>query len=220
MRTFAVATIILSLPAVSQAVEIRGQYLEARTCDVYTGPCFANGQMGMAGQEAVMAWKVDEGGWNDVNLEGLSAALVLKADDTLGEDGVFPMAARDIRSVILIDQKATPAQQDALVSFIKQSVPKLTAAVQKIERTPIQFKNDHYTVEGVFKAGDVAEIRTRKLGTDDCICTNEMVFFRPLANVRAATPAYAVTQSYRGDALDSRWEVADSRGSFLAVFRQ
>jgi hypothetical protein len=25
------------------AAEISGEYLEARTCDVYTGPCFANG---------------------------------------------------------------------------------------------------------------------------------------------------------------------------------
>lgn len=220
MRTLALAAVIVSLPAVSQAVEIRGQYLEARSCDVYTGPCFANGEMGMAGKEALLAWKVEQGGWNDTNLEGLSVALVLKADDTIGEDGVFPMQAKDIRSVILVDEKASQAQQNALVDFVKQSVPKYTIAVQKIERTPISFENDHYTVEGKFKAGDVAEIQTRKLGTNDCICTNEMVFYRPLAEVRAATPAYSVTQSYTGDALNSKWHLAGSRSSFLAVFRK
>jgi hypothetical protein len=220
MRTLALAAIVLSLPAVSQAVEIRGQYLEARTCDVYTGPCFANGEMGMAGKEALMAWKVEEGGWNDVSLEGLSVALVLKADDTIGEDGVFPMQAKDIRSVILIDEKASQVQQDALVAFVKQSVPKFTVAVQKIERTPISFENDHYTVEGKFKAGDVAEIQTRKLGDNDCICTNEMVFYQPLAEVRAATPAFSVTQSYTGDSLNSKWQLEGSRSAFLAVFRQ
>jgi hypothetical protein len=220
MRTLALAAVILSLPAISQAVEIRGQYLEARSCDVYTGPCFANGEMGMAGKEALMAWKVEQGGWNNINLEGLSVALVLKADDTIGEDGVFPMQAKDIRSVILIDEKASQVQQDALVAFVKQSVPKFTVAVQKIERTPISFENDHYTVEGKFKAGDVAEIQTRKLGTNDCICTNEMVFYRPLADVRAATPAYSVTQSYTGDSLNSKWHLEGSRSAFLAVFRK
>lgn len=221
MRTYALATaLVLSLPAVSGAVEIRGQYLEARTCDVYTGPCFANGEMGLAGKEAVMAWKVDEGGWNGTALEGLSVALVLKADDTLGDDGVFPMQARSIRSVILVDDKASESQQLALVDFVKESVPQLTEKVQKVERTPMSFENDHYTVEGVFKAGDLAEIRTRKLGKNDCICTNEMVFFQPLADVRAATPAYSVTQSFAGEGLNSRWHLEGSRSAFLAVFRK
>jgi hypothetical protein len=221
MRTLAVAAIaLLTLQATSHAIEIRGQYLEARTCDVYTGPCFANGEMGMAGKEAVLAWKVDEGGWNDTNLEGLSVAVILKADDTLGDDGVFPMKAKRIRSVILVDDQASQTQQLALVDFVKQSVPKLTCDVQKVERTPINFKNDHYTVEGVFKAGDIAEIKTRKLGASDCICTNEMVFFQPLADVRAATPAYSLKQSYNGDDLNAKWRLEGSRSSFLAVFRQ
>jgi hypothetical protein len=220
MRIVAVAAVVSLLPAAAQAVEIRGQYLEARSCDVYTGPCFANGEMGMAGTEAVLAWKVDEGGWKGTALEGLSVALVVKSDESLGEDGVFPMEARDIRSVILIDEKASQKQQLALIDFVKDSVPKLTHNVRTIECTPITFKNDHYTVEGVFQAGDVAEIRTRKLGENDCVCTNEKVFFQPLAEVRAATPAYSVRQSYVGESLDSKWTLEGSRSSFLAVFRK
>jgi ATP-dependent DNA ligase len=81
-----------SLPAATW--QIRGQYLEARTCDVFTGPCFANGEMGMAGKEAVLGWKVSDGSWNGVPLSGLTVALVLKGDNTLGDDGVFPMATR------------------------------------------------------------------------------------------------------------------------------
>jgi hypothetical protein len=54
---------VLSLVSTGAAAEISGEYLEARTCDVYTGPCFANGEVGIAGKEAVMAWKVDEGKW-------------------------------------------------------------------------------------------------------------------------------------------------------------
>ena len=38
---------------------------------MWTGPCFANAEMGLAGKEAVMAWKVDQGSWNDVKLDGL-----------------------------------------------------------------------------------------------------------------------------------------------------
>ena len=53
-----VAVISVCLPTVSSAVEIRGSYLEARTCDVYTGPCFANGEVGISGKDAIMAWNI------------------------------------------------------------------------------------------------------------------------------------------------------------------
>ena len=167
-----------------------------------------------------MAWKVDEGGWNGATLEGLSVALVLKADGTLGDDGVFPMQPGTVRSVILVDDQASDDQQAALVDFVKESSPELTRHVVSIEKTPITLENDYYTVEGVFKAGHMAEIRTRKLGHNDCICTNEMVFFRPLTEVNSATPAYSVTQSYVGDALKSKWSLSGSRSAFLAVFRR
>lgn len=215
----AIAGCLLCLSSVTQAVEIRGQYLEARTCDVYTGPCFANGEMGMAGKEALMAWKVDEGGWKGTTLEGLTVALVVKGSDTLGENA-FPSRASNIRSVILVDDQATEAQQLALVDFVKESLPKLTTDIQQIERMPMSLENDHYSVCGLFKAGDVAEIRTRKLDAHDCVCTNEMVYYRPLADVRSATPAYSERQSYSGDGLNSKWWLEGSRSSFLAVFRK
>ena len=40
---------------------VRGEYLEARTADVYTGPCFANGEVGQTGRLAVMGWHIRQG---------------------------------------------------------------------------------------------------------------------------------------------------------------
>src|SRR4051812_24347247 len=101
---------LLLAAAAAKSAEISGEYLEARSCDVYTGPCFANGQMGSAGKEALMAWKVDEGQWNGVKLSGMGVALVLNAEGTLGYDGVFPMRAGEIKSIILVDEKANAKQ--------------------------------------------------------------------------------------------------------------
>jgi hypothetical protein len=39
----------------SPAPQIKGQYLETRSADVYVGQCFANGEMNTAGQEAIVA---------------------------------------------------------------------------------------------------------------------------------------------------------------------
>src|SRR2546422_3612210 len=39
---FLVLSLVLAVPAMAQ---ISGQYIEARTADVYTGPCFANSEV-------------------------------------------------------------------------------------------------------------------------------------------------------------------------------
>src|SRR5712691_12673914 len=78
----AVAFIIVAAPA--GAAELTGKYVEARTCDVYTAPCFANAEMNLAGKHAVLGWRVDQGAVDGVKLDGLSVVAVVAASDTLG----------------------------------------------------------------------------------------------------------------------------------------
>ena len=47
--------------SVAGAADIRGEYIEARNADVYTGPCFLNAEVLIYGIRALMAWKVAEG---------------------------------------------------------------------------------------------------------------------------------------------------------------
>ena len=49
MTLFAAMTIFFSLPSPSSAAPVRGVYLETRTCQVYTGPCFAQCRSGHRG---------------------------------------------------------------------------------------------------------------------------------------------------------------------------
>lgn len=202
------------------AAEIRGQYLESRTCDIYTGPCFANAEMTLAGKEAVLAWKVEEGSWAGAELAGLSVALVVKANGTLGTDGVFDDAATQASSVILIDDQATDAQEAALVAFVKAAAADYTGDVQTVERTPITMDNDYRKMQGSLKAGRLAQIETRQLSKGDCVCTNEDVFYEPLVEVQQATPAYSLKQSYRGKSLGGKWDYNNTRSAFLATFRR
>lgn len=220
LNVLAAATAVLCLASTGFAANITGEYLEARTCDVYTGPCFANAEMDLAGKEAVMAWKVDEGRWNNVSLDGLGVALVVTADSTIGYDGVFKREAQKPRAVILIDQQASPEQHEALVAFVKDSAKDLAANVVAIEEVPFKLENDHLEGRGVFQAGKVAKIETRAMAKGDCVCTNEEVFYQPLTKVENASPAYSLTQSYTGKGLDNRWTSHNTRSSFLATFRK
>lgn len=219
--TTAITTIGLTLlAAAAQGAEIRGQYIEARTCDVYTGPCFANAEMALAGKEAVLGWKVEEGSWNGTSLAGLSVALVVKADSGISTDGVFEAQPGHIESVIIVDEKATPEQEEALVAFVKDSAAELAADVRKVERAAVELENDYYAMHGRLKAGKLAEIETRKLGKGDCVCTNEAVFYKPLLDVQQAMPAYSLKQAYRGKDLGGKWDVNNTRSAFLATFRR
>ena len=69
-----------------RAAGIRGDYVEARTADVFTGPCFSNAEVFIYGNHAVMAWKVTEGSWKGVDLRGLCVAAAVNGTTTFSED--------------------------------------------------------------------------------------------------------------------------------------
>ena len=214
-------TSILWLLATEAAVAetITGEYLESRSCDVYTGPCFANAEMSLAGKEAVMAWKIENGSWTKVALDGLCVAVVVKAEGTLGYDGVFPMQAGKMAAVIIVDARASTEQRSALIAFAKDNAKEYTQRVINVVEAPIILENDHLEGKGVFSAGKLASIETRKLGKRDCICTNEMVFYQPLTKVENFSPAYSLKLSYSGDDLNAKWTNRNQRSAFLATFR-
>src|SRR5712691_11306205 len=115
-----VATLMLvagsMLPAKQSAPEISGGYLEVRSCDVYTGPCFANGEMGLSGKEAVLVWAIREGSWKGVALDGLNVIVVVKTDGTMGDLRYQP---RSGPAVLITDAKANAKQEAALADFAR-----------------------------------------------------------------------------------------------------
>ena len=222
MKTFSLllTSVLLLVSAETTFAEtITGEYLEARTCDVYTGPCFANAEMGLAGKEAVLAWKIEKGTWKDVSIDGLGVALVVKAEGTLGCDGVFPMKPGKTAAVIIVDEDASTEQRDALVAFVKNNAKDLTKNVLKVVSAPIKLENDHLEGKGVFSAGKLAAIETRKMKKNDCVCTNELIYYQPLTKVENFSPAYTLRQSYQGDSLNGKWTNNNTRSAFLATFR-
>src|SRR5688572_8929131 len=79
-----VAGSTLMAAGLQNKTQLRGDYIEARTADVFTGPCFANAEVDAVGNLAVFGWKVNAGTWEGVKLDGLSVVGVVKAQNTLG----------------------------------------------------------------------------------------------------------------------------------------
>src|SRR5437868_7863332 len=80
---FAVFALVLAAVPL-HAASITGNYIEARTCDVWTGPCFANAEMNLTGKHAILGWKITKGTSGDAVLDGLTVVAVVAARDTLG----------------------------------------------------------------------------------------------------------------------------------------
>ena len=214
----AVCAATLLMVSTTCAATIKGEYLEARTCAVYAGECFTNSEVGLAGREALLAWKVDEGSWNGVKLDGLGAALVVTSDNTLGHNDVIPLKPGKTSAVILVDDRANATQKKALVEFVKDSAKKLTKNVIKVESVPFKLENDHLSGKGLFSAGKAAEIKTRAIKSGDCVCTNEIVYYHPLTKVENYHPAFSLKHTYQGKNLDRRWSNTGPCSAFLATF--
>lgn len=212
LLSLAVAGLLFTSVAFAQ---VRGSYIETRTADVYTGQCFANGEVNLTGNEAIMAWQIDRGTWNGVSLDGLSAAAIVRAKATLGDPYANPYPAK---SVIVIDDHATAAQQAALVAFIQHQGPQLFANVEHVERQPVILEVTSPQGRSRMQAGTIAAIETRGVNSRDHVCGNEVTFYQPLTPVQHAVPAVALTDSYQGDRLGETWELHGKRSAFVGTF--
>jgi len=199
--------------------QLHGEYLEARTADVYTGPCFANAEVNLMGDLAVFGWRVDKGTFEGVNLDGLGVVGVVKASGTLGDvnSNAYP-----VKAVLIVDEKAGPEQRMALRKFARRMSGDLLQDVVKVVYAPIDLTVKDDNIHGgvaSLKAGALAEIRTRALSNGDHICTNEEVWYRPLTNVDHAMPAYSLANSYQGDGLGTKWRSPEKRSAFIGSFQ-
>ena len=111
------ALVLVIATSLAGAAEIRGTYVEARNAEVYTSHCFANSELGQTGNLAVMTWRIDEGAWNNVSLDGLGVVAVVRARTTLGDPFNSPYPAK---AVLIFDERASDEQRAALEGLAKQ----------------------------------------------------------------------------------------------------
>src|SRR6187399_2132079 len=145
------AFVVLAVPAVA-GDSIVGTYLESRTCQVYTGPCFANAETAVAGREAVMAWNIETGSKDNVDLSGLSVVMVVRGNDTLGYKGVEDPT--ELKSAVIVDAKANAKQREALLTFVKEHTGRAGREIVRVDSAPIQMSLDTAELKGNLNAGD------------------------------------------------------------------
>ena len=208
--------VLVATASLASASEIGGVYMETRTCAVYTGPCFANAEMGLAGKDAIMAWSIESGDQKGVDLSGLNVVVVVSGDRTLGFRGVND--PQKLKSLILVDDRANLLQRQALVDFARTHAGRAGKAAIRVEVSPIRMELDFVALKGNLKAGKVVTIKSRKTRPGECICKNEVEYYPPLAKVDQFTPATAELGEFRGRGLGRRWSTPGARSVYMGTF--
>src|SRR6185312_11691821 len=116
----AVAAMIVAVSALvfsshAENISLRGDYVEVRTASVFAGACHFNGEVVTTGRDALMAWNVTSGKWQDVDLTGVRVMAIVSADANLAEGN----AAR--QSEIIVDSQASRTQELAMVNALKEN---------------------------------------------------------------------------------------------------
>ena len=231
-KTLAAVCGVLAVVGVNPAgaAGIRGEYVEARTNDVFTGPCFSNAEVFITGHQAVMAWKVTDGSYDGVDLKGFTVAAAVKGTSTFDADQ--PGKAE---VVLIVDKQATPKQRDALIAMaknlggdrMKNVVAVKTVALTMMlehadEATPSpEAHNGHVmpkSPRAFFWVPGLAEISTRPLNEGDHKCGNEVVAYPPLSKGVEVQPAYTLSNSFKGKELNTRWNDPNARSSLVGRF--
>ena len=196
---------------------VSGDYLEVRSCDVYTGPCYANAEMNLSGKEGILVWSIREGSWNGTSLRGLKVIAVVCTDGTLGDMSYQPRAGK---TVLILDEKANARQREALSDFARSKASQLIKEVVAVRTAPIEASVGACNKAGCasVRAGKLVEVNTRCLGDHDHLCGNEETYYPPLTSVEHAIPAFTERASFKGSGLNLTWEASGQRSAFVGSF--
>ena len=211
------ATLLVIAATLAPAADIRGSYIEARNADVYVAQCFANSEAGLTGDLAVMAWKIDQGSWNNVDLSGLGVVAVVKAKTTLGDPFHSPYPAK---AVLIVDERANAEQSQALQGFAHKMAGDLVQTVTRVATAPMSFNFNGNMHAGIARmtAGNYARIETRELRDGDAVCHNAFTYYQPLTKLDHSMPVHTVSNSYSGEGLNHSWSSPDKNSAFVGTF--
>ena len=216
MRHLPLAALALVLLAGSApAAGISGKYVEARTCDVWTGPCYANAEMSLSGKNAVIGWMIDKGSIDGVKLDGLGVVAVIAARDTLGLK-----QSGKAKAILIVDKNANKAQKEALVKLAKKQGGDLVGEVLAVQSEKVELEICECKEGGCAKlSAGKAKIETRCLNAQhDKMCGNESACYEPLTKGVKAQAALATEHSFQGKGIGSTWKDSNRRGAYLGTF--
>ena len=212
IATFSSATLAMA----SERATVIGEYVEARTAEVFAGGCIMNSEAETAGREAILAWRISRGSIDGVSLDGLTVVAVVAGDRNLGMREMGGETPHDVRAIVTVDERASIAQRDALVRFAREMSGGLITGVTRVDSAPIRFATTVRQVE--VTSADVVTLTVNKEMTHDPSC-GAMQWFKPFSSrLTSSAIGFAEAHTFNGDGLGTKWSAPHKRSAFYGTF--
>ena len=203
----AVSAMVFSSRA--ENVSVRGDYVEVRTASVFAGACHYNGEVVTTGRDALMAWNVTSGKWQDVDLTGVRAMAIVNSTSNLSEEN----ASR--QSEIIIDSSASNAQAQAMLSALKAKYAPSLGKIVEVRNAPISFEHKDRTY--AVKADD-ATINVEAMPNDLCCKMPNLVWYTPFVGLENRKVGYTTKAAYAGRKVSDPWSRSGENSAFYGSF--
>ena len=218
MKQAFVAAAILSLASATMLAgsngTISGEYVEARTAEVFAGGCIMNSEAETMGRQAVMAWRVDHGSYQGVSLDGLAVVAAVNGDRNLGMREMGGEAPAHVQAALVVDARATDAQRTALVAMARELSKGVIKDIVSVKPAQITYWNDKDRI--AIAAPDVQLTVSKELKHDPSC--GAMQWFRPLTTVQQGSMGMTEAHAFSGSALGTKWSDPNKRSAFFAKF--
>ena len=196
----------------SAKAQVQGSYIDARTCDVWTGPCFSNSEINTTGELGVVGWSVERGSWLGEDLSGLRVVAAIRAESTLATKG-----EGKVKSIVYVDKSASEGQARALVAMARRLAPKYISGIVKVEREAISFSRQERSF--ILEIPKVLKIRTRPIDTCcDTFCGNEEIAYPSLGKTVDFACHYSMEHYFKGKGLGVVWSAPNARSAMVGKF--
>jgi hypothetical protein len=213
-RAIFVAAFMLAAAPAFAGGSIVGDYVEARTAEVFAGGCIMSSQAETMGREAVMAWHVRSGEYDGEQLAGLSVVAAVAGDRNLGIREIGGEAPSNVRGIVFVDEKATPAQQRALVRLAQTLSRGLITDLVDVKAVPVAYNATATNIE--VSAGE-AKLAVQRHHHHAAGC-GAMKWFTPFSSVDGAMIGVTDANEYDGRALGIRWSDPNRKSAFSGTF--
>lgn len=193
---------------------LSGDYVEARTAEVFTGGCIMGSEGEVSGREALMAWRVNAGSLNGVALNGLTVVALIAGDVNLGTHDLGGAAPTAVKTMLMVDARATAAQEKALVQMARTLAPDVIGDAVPTSRTPIVYETNGHTVHLSAGAANL-DVVSHVDHSPEC---GALKWFDPLSRVSSAEVGLTRKFEWSGNGLGARWTQIDRKSSFVGTF--
>lgn len=210
--------VIVGLSAATLAADdkrITGEYVEARTAEVFAGGCIMNSEAETMGRQALMAWRITTGVFDGVTLDGLTVAAAVAGDRNLGMREMGGEEPTAVKAIITVDPRANAAQRDALVKLVRELSKGLITHVVRVDVAPIRFATSQNYVE--VSVPDTMLLTVNKEMKHDPSC-GAMQWFKPFTTLADAAMGVAEEHSFDGNGLNTKWSAPNKRSAFFGTF--